>query len=145
MPQGGKIRRGKKGCGTVGAQAGRTIWLYEGWWKSSSLRSARGIQPEKRTDNKILDALADAFMQTQEGTLLHEVRMLHLDTCLDANQSLQVVHLASMGQMKQLLSVVYPQKRLPPVLKCGEDVISDTVFHEYANAKNLVHLVSTFR
>jgi hypothetical protein len=65
-------------CGIVGAQAGRTIWLYEAWWKAPSLKCAKGIRPEKRHNARMLDALADAFMQTQEGTLFHEVSANHV-------------------------------------------------------------------
>ncbi len=73
LPQGGRPRVGKKGCGILGAQAEKTIWLYEAWWKAPSLRSASGVKPEQGHGARVVDALADAFMQTQEGTLLHEV------------------------------------------------------------------------
>lgn len=57
----------------IGAQAEKTIWLYEGWWKSHSLGSPKGVKPEKGHNGKAFDALAEAFMASQEGTMFHEV------------------------------------------------------------------------
>jgi hypothetical protein len=65
----------KTRCGMIAAQAEKTIWLYESWWRAPSLRHERGIKPEKGYNGSALDALADAFMQAQEGTLFHEVSL----------------------------------------------------------------------
>lgn len=79
---------GKKGCETVALQSDKTIRLYEAWWRAPSLRSARGIQPERCTGNKVVDTLVDSFMQTREGTLLHEVSFLHPEDYLDADSAI---------------------------------------------------------
>jgi hypothetical protein len=71
--QGVAARVAKKSCRDAGAQAEQTIWLYEDWWKAPSLRSSKGLKLQKGHGAGIVDALMDAFMQTQEGVLFHEV------------------------------------------------------------------------
>ena len=66
----------KKSCKDAGAQAEQTIWLYEDWWKAPSLRSSKGEKLQKGYGAGIVDALLEAFMQTQEGTLFHEVSLV---------------------------------------------------------------------
>ena len=72
--QSGKPQEERKArCGMIAAEAKKTIWLYEAWWRAPSLRNARGIRIEK--GQRAHDALADAFMQAQEGSLFHEVSL----------------------------------------------------------------------
>ncbi len=76
----------RKGCRAAAAQCGKTIWLYEDWWKATSLRNPNGIRPEKGHGSRIDDGLSDAFMQTKEGNLLHEVSTYSLGFPSAANQ-----------------------------------------------------------
>jgi hypothetical protein len=125
----------------LGAQAERTLWLYEAWWNAPGLRNARGISLERGHGARVLDAAADAFMQSQEGTLLHEVGVFPLVVGFPLI-FFQVVHLASMGQMKASLSLAYPRARLPSSLWHGQDWVGDTTFHEHVNAQVFVCLAS---
>lgn len=50
----------------------------------------------------------------------------------------QIVHLASMGQMKYLLSLAYPKSRLPVALWNGRDWVDDAVVYEHANTNIFV-------
>jgi hypothetical protein len=131
----------KKSCRDVGAQAGQTIWLYEDWWKAPSLRSSKGKKLQKSYGAGIVDALLEAFMQTQEGILFHEVSLVCHGVFSPLNAFFQMVHLASRGQMRRLLSLAYPRSRLPPTLWNGEDVIGDSTFHQFANERIFVRLV----
>jgi hypothetical protein len=76
---------GKKSCRDAGAQAEQIIWLYEDWWKAPSLRSSKGEKLQKGHGAGIVDALLDAFMQTQEGILFHEVSLVRHACHLVAN------------------------------------------------------------
>lgn len=76
LRQGNAPKVSRKSRRIAAAQGEKTIWLYELWWEAPSLRNTSGLHPEKGHGPGIVDALLNAFMQTKEGGLLHEVSTL---------------------------------------------------------------------